>query len=128
MSTSVADPIVVRAYLYAYAVQPFDAESPPEFAEPGTWAGRFTARPRGTAFDEDLQILTDFGFRIVGYEHRAGETTVWVTCTQRLARDWIDDVERQRIQLQGVFVPFPTGDRIEVTEIKRWDYLKRFIY
>jgi hypothetical protein len=81
--TATADPLTIRVSTSnrTYAiVEP--ASTLQTHAYRGDWGGVVICRP-GVALLDDLETLTDAGFRVLGTVERAGETQVFVFATEQ---------------------------------------------
>lgn len=131
MTTHIADPLTVSVILGLRVYkQPRDDEAPVLriLTIGGDWKGQFLCGEVGPRLTEDIEELTEFGFRILGTTPGPGETTVWVHSSETLARLWVSDIEHQTVTLPGLFVPWEAAELINLVNCKKWDSRRRYIH
>lgn len=125
--TATADPLAVRVWVHSHIhalVTP--ASTLATHAVRSEWGGIVICRP-APDLAADLQTLTDFGFRVLGQEARAGEVHVAVFGTEVLAREWVSDIIENK-RLRAHFVPYPYGERITAAGVfQNWNEGRRLI-
>jgi hypothetical protein len=122
-----ADPLSIQAWPHNHTyARVTPATTVPTHAVRAEWGGIVICRT-STSLLEDLETLTDFGFRILGREERAGETHVFVFGSETLCRAWVSDVQENK-RLRAHFAPYPYGERILTTGIRaNWNDGRRLI-
>lgn len=131
-TTVTGDPIPVSVILGLRALKiPADPDGAPAqrtHTIGGDWKGQFQAGEVGPQLEADIEELTTFGFRVLGTTPGPGETTVWVHSDETTARLWVSDIEKQTVELPGLFVPWDAGELITLVACKQWDPNKRYIH
>lgn len=94
----------------------------------GDWKGQFLCGESGPRLQEDIDELEAFGFRVIGQTAGPGETTVWVHSDETTARLWVSDIEKQTVELPGLFVPWAAGEEINLGNCRKWGPNKRYIH
>lgn len=130
MTIHTADPLVISVILGLRSLR-----TPPDTVVPvlrthtigSDWKGQFQAGEVGPQLTADIEELEAFGFRVLGTTPGPGETTVWVHSDETTARLWVSDIEKQTVELPGLFVPWPDDEVINLVNCKQWHALKRYI-
>jgi len=121
------DPLVTHVWPHNHAyAQVSPSTTLATHAGRAEWGGVVICRPLPDLAD-DLQTLTDFGFRVLGNTQRAGETYVYVFGGEILCRNWVSDIPENK-RLRAHFAPYPAGALITLEGVlQNWNEGRRLI-